>query len=319
MIRTHQSSIRLCLLAVVSLSLLALADKPKLQSVTLSGTSGLTESSGLAFSSLDANCVWTHNDSGDRARLFCFHTQTGALTGSCDLLSADSVDWESMTSVAATSDRATKLIVADSGDNDAVRANITLYRFDEPAPHKQTRLKPSEYETLRVRFPDGPVDCEAIWHDPTERCVLLLAKGRLPLAAVYRVADEDWGTSQSDPQGDKRAGQRIPNAAQENSRATKYVVTATHIATLALPMATGADRDPASGDVWIASYFQAFCFRRGQHANLVEQLGAVPLAIEMPRLRQIEAIAVDRESNVWVTSEGTPAILQRLATGKLHR
>src|SRR5690606_26621269 len=130
----------------------------------------------------------------------------------------------------------------------------------------------------------------------------LMTKGRRIFASVYRVTDRQWSP------------ESVPFDAPENSSRANAgsFVTATKIVTLALPMATGADRDPMTGDIWVASYFQAFCFRRGDHADLATQLADVPVAVEMPRWRQIEAIAVDGESHVWITSEGFPTKLGRL-------
>ncbi|MBB3208203.1 hypothetical protein FHS27_004030 [Rhodopirellula rubra] len=306
--------VRMIVIRVVAVSCLALfafavADDSKSNFVTLTGAPGLTESSGLSFSMSDPACVWTHNDSGDRARLFCFDTRSGRLTGTCELTSAKSVDWEAMTGVPASTDAPAKLIVADCGDNNAVREHITLYRFAEPDPHAQTRLDLADYESLQVRFPNGAVDCEAVWYDPDENCTVLLAKGRLPIAAVFTVSDSSWTSADAA----KRHALRKNNSPRKSGLGP-HRVTASQIATLALPMATGADRDARSGDVWIASYFQAFCFERGRHSSLQEQLGGVPRAVEMPRLRQVEAIAVDSGSRVWVTTEGSPALLHPLST-----
>jgi hypothetical protein len=261
------------------------ATEPLTSSLLLKGAAGLTESSGLAFSTSDPHCVWTHNDSGDTARLFCYDTRTGELTGQCTLVGAESVDWEALTTAGVDEH---ELVVADCGDNLANRDHITLYRFAQPDPHQTSHLNQQQYQALSVRFPDGAVDCEAVWYDAAEASVILLAKSRLPFAAVYCVPDRLWDSPVN---------------------ATDKTVTAIRISTLNIPMATGADRDPVSGDVWVANYFQAFCFRRGEHVTLATQLATIPDAFEMPRLRQIEAIAVDRHSNVWVTSEGVPALL----------
>ncbi len=268
--------------------------------VELTGTDELTESSGLAFSTRDPNCIWTHNDSGHAPKLFAFDIRTGKLTGECRLAGATAMDWESLTSAGKDS---RELIVADSGDNDARREFITLYRFDEPDPHRITELAASDYQSLSMRFPGGPVDCEAVWYDASESSLMLLTKGRLPFAGAFRVPDELWQQSVA------------PDDARERSPAADApppIVTAIKIATLALPMATGADLDPVTGDIWVASYFQAFCFQRGTHANLHDQLTDVPIAVEMPRWRQIEGIAVDKKSQVWITTEGIPAKLGRL-------
>ncbi|TWT73266.1 hypothetical protein [Allorhodopirellula solitaria] len=267
--------------------------------VSLTSNTELAESSGLAFSTRDPHCIWTHNDSGHAATLFAFDSRTGLQTGECHLAGVNAIDWESLTS-AGLGRR--ELIVADSGDNDARREFITLYRFDEPDPHETTRLSPSDYGQLHVRYPGGAIDCEAVWYDEVESSLILLGKGRLPFAGVYRISDQHWQQSkaQASPM-DRRESEVRPD-----------VVTAKRIATLALPMATGADRDPATGDIWITSYFQAFCFRRGDYTSLTTQLASIPTAVDMPRWRQIEALAVDADSQVWITSEGHPAKLGRL-------
>lgn len=267
--------------------------------VQLTGASELTESSGMAFSTRDPNCIWTHNDSGGAAKLYAYDIGTGKLTGHCRLTGAAAVDWESLTSAGAD---ARELIVADCGDNDARRKSITLYRFDEPDPHRVTELAAGDYRSLRVRFPDGPADCEAVWYDTNDSSLMFMTKGRRLFASVYRVPDQLWSPALQ------------PEIAPEKTRGAndESIVTATKVVTLALPMATAADRDPTTGDIWVASYFQAFCFRRGNHVDLPSQLADVPVASEMPRWRQIEAIAVDGKSQVWITSEGYPAKLGRL-------
>ncbi len=288
----------------ITFSVLLAAEQPanKLieDTVQLSGTSELTESSGLAFSTRDPHCVWTHNDSGNAAKLFAFDTRTGNLTGECRLNGVDAADWESLTTAGKDF---RELVVADSGDNDGRRDHISLYRFDEPDPKRLTELSPSDYQILHLRFPDGAVDCEAVWYDISESSLLFLGKGRLPFAGVYRVADSQWA---------RKVTSALARNSSSNHPTASEILTAAKIATLALPMATGADRDPATGDIWIASYFQAFCFRRGKHTQLQSQLTDIPIATKMPPWRQIEAIAVDHKSQVWITSEGIPAKLGRL-------
>ncbi|TWU10643.1 hypothetical protein [Allorhodopirellula heiligendammensis] len=268
--------------------------------VSLTGTTKLNESSGLVFSTRDPNCVWTHNDSGNSARLYAFDHRTGELTGECRLTGVKAVDWESLTTAGLDYQ---ELIVADCGDNDALRKHLTMYRFEEPDPHRSTKLSASEFQTLHVRFPDGPADCEAVWYDAGEENLMLMTKGRLALARVYRVADSQWSDSQQ--------RQRAPGVSPV-VEAPVEITTAFKVTSVALPMATGADLDRASGDIWVSSYFQAFCFPRGDHSSVQEQLSAVPIAVEMPRWRQIEAIAVDNHSQVWITSEGNPTKLGRL-------
>ena len=48
---------------------------------------------------------------------------------------------------------------------------------------------------VRFAYADGPRDCEAVLVDGTQPQVVLIAKGRLPLAGVYvlEIPAEVWG------------------------------------------------------------------------------------------------------------------------------
>lgn len=268
------------------------ADDLSIHSVPIDGPE-INESSGLAFSNLDPSCVWTHNDSGDRARLFSIDHSTGKTVGSCELSSVNAIDFESMTSVAPSEKDGSsgQLIVADCGDNLNSRSHITFYEFDEPSPRQETVLDDNAVREYRVRFPDGPRDCEAIWYDAASSSLVLLAKTVAPWAGVYEVPMRSLRSS--------REGDVIP---------------CKRIATVAVPLVTGADRDGRTGDVWVSTYWQAFCFSRQGDEDLAVQLARVPQAFAMPRWKQIEGIAVDNESQPWVTSEGSPGMLGRVLT-----
>jgi hypothetical protein len=73
------------------------------------------------------------------------------------------------------------------------------------------------------------------------------------------------------------------------------------------------DIDPATGSLWVTSYFQAFEFPSEQpNRSLASLFDQTPALHQLPRWKQIEAIAVDPDSRVWVTSEGKPARIGRL-------
>ena len=90
-------------------------------------------------------------------------------------------------------------------------------------------------------------------------------------------------------------------------------VTAKKIGTVALPLVTGADVDQVTGDLWVTTYFQAFQFRLSDRMQpLREQIRKLPQAVDLPKWEQVEAVAVDSDQNVWITSEGSPTPLGRL-------
>ncbi|MGB7325141.1 MAG: hypothetical protein WBD31_09735 [Rubripirellula sp.] len=250
----------------------------------------LTESSGLAFSNRRAKTVWTHNDSGGRPELFAFDSAGKRLARHPFAAIKQATDWEDIASF-VDGDRP-RMLIADCGDNNGNRASIPIYLFDEPDPSLPT--KEVNLQTLRVTYPDGPRDCEAVAVDVRRRLIVFVTKSVLPVSGVYTIP--------------------LPPR-DEQAKSQTLDVTATRICTLAIPMVTAADFDPETGELWVINYFQAFRFSHID-AALTEQLTALPIAMDLPKLRQIEAIAVDRNGAAWVTSEGNPALMQMIETPK---
>ena len=279
----------------------------------------LNESSGLATSHLKPDRLWTHNDSGGEASLFAFAATTGSKTGMCSLAGAVATDWEDMASF--IDQGVPRLLVADCGDNQASRASIRLHLFDEPDPDATLRL--SDYQTLQVRFSDGPRDCEAVAVDVQRRKIILIAKGRLPVAGIYvldlppRASEASQTGSNHDrlsAVGRQTAGERTAHEQISLEQTSPdQVMIAQRVGTLPLPMITAMDIDGRTGDAVVVTYLGGFRFAQGQpRVSVREQFSSVAEAIELPRWKQIEAVAFDQRGNIWVTSEGSPAPLIRL-------
>lgn len=256
----------------------------------------LTESSGLAFSRRSPRCVWTHNDSGGAAVVYAF-TIDGNATGRAQLALPDRpIDWEDMASFSV--DGEAMLLVADCGDNGAKRASIRLHFIHEPDPNQTTLVKPAM--TLNVTYPDGPRDCEAVVVDELSGQVFLFTKSFLPTCGVFSVD--------------------IPAWPPEDDSTTDWVtaihsVTAVKQTTLTIPLITAADVDAVTGDLMLAGYFQGYRYRRHNASETLEtMLRRLPEPVTLAPLKQIEAIAFDAKGHAWVTSEGRPALMQRLVT-----
>ncbi|QDT08119.1 hypothetical protein [Planctomycetes bacterium K23_9] len=249
--------------------------------------SDVTESSGLAVSNVGKNRWWTHNDSGNKSYLYAVDNR-GKATGRCRLKGIENKDWEDMASF--VHDGYPRLLVADSGNNLHKRKSIELYLLDEPNPDKKTDQK--RVQVLHVTFPDQPRDCEAIAVDTERQKVVLITKGKLPYAVVYTI---DLPKRNSRPAGD-----------------TEKIV-AQKATTLSIPMVSGMDIDSKNGDVWIVNYFQAFHFKRtANDQKLSEQFAKLPQIYSLPNWKQVEAVAVDQQHQVWITSEGKSPPLGRL-------
>lgn len=250
----------------------------------------LLESSGLAVSNLRSSTFWTHNDSGGKPKLYAFD-QSGRKLGSASLDAVRMNDWEDMASY--RDQGIPRLLVADCGDNTGTRSRIELHLFDEPDPTETTEIDDKLIQTIGITYPNGPRDCEAVAVDTFRECIILVTKSRFFACDVYT----------------------IPLPRRELG-VEDYRANATHIVSLSIPMVTAMDIDVGNGDLWISSYFQVFRFPASSRTgSLRKQLSEIPEAFDLPRWRQIEAVAVDQSHSLWLTSEGSNPPLGRLPPG----
>ncbi|MBT8098812.1 MAG: hypothetical protein KJO82_03635, partial [Gammaproteobacteria bacterium] len=164
------------------------ADRPAGLKVTLNVPGNLenkdiAEASGLAASRRRDDLLWTHNDSGSRARIYALGL-AGESRGRAKIKGADNKDWEDM--AAFVLDGVPYLLIADVGDNAAKRDTVMLYIVEEPdlEADDKPELKPA-WE-IELRYPGGPRDVEAVAVDSENAQVLLLAKRTIP-AELYAV------------------------------------------------------------------------------------------------------------------------------------
>ncbi len=90
----------------------------------------INESSGLVKSRRLNGVFWTHNDSGDRPRIFAV-TREGRSIGTVEIAGARNVDWEDI-----AIDDAGFLYLCDIGDNRNRRTDLVVYRVPEVDPHR---------------------------------------------------------------------------------------------------------------------------------------------------------------------------------------
>ena len=155
---------------------------------------GLGESSGLVLSRRLPGVFWSHNDSGDEARLFALDSTgasirppwTEADTG-LRVLEAANHDWEDL----ALGD-AGNLILADVGNNSNARRDLCLYVVPEPDPRRLeaarpvTRILVAWPDQTEFPAPDMNRDCEAIFF--ARGAVHFLTKHRTDrLTRLYRL------------------------------------------------------------------------------------------------------------------------------------
>jgi hypothetical protein len=135
------------------------------------GDPRIAESSGLAASVRHPGVLWTHNDSGDSARLFALGLD-GRVLATVTLAGVDARDWEA---VATGRDDAGRpaLFVGDIGDNLSSQRSVSVYRLTEPAALRDATVPARRY---RLRYADGPHNAEALLVDPRSNRLYVASK-----------------------------------------------------------------------------------------------------------------------------------------------
>jgi hypothetical protein len=135
----------------------------------------MQEASGLVASTKNPGYFWTHNDSGDTSRLFLIN-QKGQIKAQVLLEGVDAIDWEEITIVSDTSE--TYIIVADIGDNQAIRSSVSLLKFIEPEVSDLDKLVMSAdaISTMQLTYKEGARDAESLFWDRNKNEIVLITK-----------------------------------------------------------------------------------------------------------------------------------------------
>jgi hypothetical protein len=152
------------------------------------------ESSGLVASRRNPDLFWTHNDSGDEPLIFAFDRQ-GQRRGVWRVEGAKARDWEDIAIGPGPERGRPYIYVGDIGDNQNGREAIVVYRILEPAVETgdagSSRTNPRRTETaavIRIRYPDGAHDAEALMVHPSTGEIYLAVKAVAPSAVIYKLS-----------------------------------------------------------------------------------------------------------------------------------
>ena len=257
------------------------------------------ELSGLARSHADPGVLWGHNDSGGGSRLYRIGLH-GEDYGEVRVKDAPASDWED---IAAFDDAGgPALLIADTGDNFALRSFGVLYAVRDPG----RRGTPALLWRLDFRFPDGARDCEAVAVDAQAREILLLSKRDLP-PRLYRLP-----LPASPPRGAQVAEFVGEVTSLPLSTLLDHVKSpiASHFAYLP----TALDLAPDGSAAVVATPRHVYLFRRGPGMSWLQALQRPPLALEPPRaMDQVEAATFSADGrDLFVGSEGRPGRMARL-------
>jgi hypothetical protein len=153
----------------------------------------ITESSGVAASRRSPGLFWTHNDSGDGPFVYAFD-RAGRRRGTFRVEGAQARDWEDIAAGPGPEPGRPYLYVGDVGDNEGKRDTVVVYRFPEPeltdadaAAAREAPRATARAEAIRLKYPDGAHNAEALLVHPSTGDLYVLTKGG-DSAGVYKLA-----------------------------------------------------------------------------------------------------------------------------------
>jgi hypothetical protein len=254
--------------------------------------SAATELSGLALSRTQPGVLWTHNDSGDRARVLAV-TPDGRLLAEVTVTGAENVDWEDI-ATGPSPDGGEALYIADTGDNERHRPGVVVYRVAEPLVRDGEPGASAPATRLALRYPDGAHDAEALLVDQAGGTVVVVTKSFRGVAGVYSAGRPDAGTTTVL----RRRGRLVLGGGEA---------------------VTGGSVAADGRTIVLRTYDRAFVWTRRTREPLASALRRRPCAVRANLLaeRQGEAIALMRDGRAFYTvPEGSQPAIRRYVAAR---
>lgn len=268
--------------------------------------SKIMEASGLAPSQLNNEVLWTVNDSGNPPVLYAVDS-TGWVQGEFRLQDVKNKDWEDLASFRING--APYIMIADVGDNRAVRQTCSLIVIREPDINSSNKTRSIPISgMMEFRYEDGPRDCESVAVDTIRNKVMLLSKRTQP-PVIYELPLIPEGTD--DIMVAKRIAElkNIPHPTKEDLKVRygKY-----------RSQPTAMDISSDGMNLVVLTYKHAYLYKRSKGQDWSDTVSKDPECIILPLpdtgvLSIREALCFAGSSmQLFVTSELTPAPIYRL-------
>lgn len=245
----------------------------------------VNESSGLAASSRSSEYFFTHNDSGDSARIFAINRK-GETLATFRVPGARNVDWEDMARGRDEQGRDV-LFVGDTGDNGASRDQVQVYRIPEPevdVSRRGVQAETAAATRFELQYPDGPHDCETLLVNMTNGTLYLVSKEKAFRASgVYSTT-----------------GPLVPGQVNRLTKVgwIRFLTLPATVRgltdTLGRMMATAGDISPSGDRVVIRTYTDAYEWTIPQ-SDVGAAFRSEPTQLSLPAMPQGESAAYTRD------------------------
>ncbi len=232
--------------------------------------SSISESSRIVRSRSDPGRYWTHNDSGDFARIFPVDEQGNIIKTHVRIKGAANRDWEDI-----AADDEGRLFIADIGNNFNTRKDLGIYIIDEPDPAAGRVAEGAR--RIPVHYPDQDAFPPAKKNFDAE--ALFWARGRIYVLTKHR---SDTYTTLY----------RLDSLEETTSNAL------TRLATFDTGgQVTGADASPDGNRIVLLTYASVWMFEADTDDYFRGKVWWLPIAA-----RQCEGICFDG-TDIMITNE----------------
>jgi hypothetical protein len=260
----------------------------------------LEEASGISESINNPGYLWTHNDSGDEARIFLIDKQ-GKIKATVHLDSARNRDWEDIAIGPGPEEGKTYLYIGDIGDNESEHRYKYIYRLQEPVVDV-TRTRDttiSDVERIKVKLPDGARDAESLMIDPLTKDLFIISKRELR-ASVYRVpypqsSKEVMLAELAIPELELDKVSRVDTVLKDGEALVRGYHPKYYYQIVA------ADISPDGSEVLVKSYSNVYYWKRKSNESIIQVLNRAPLILQYDPEPQGEAITFDSKGIGYYT------------------
>lgn len=152
------------------------------QAFTITGAS-IKEASGIADSKSIPGHLWIQEDGGNASNLYILK-HDGTVVDSVQMEGIVNRDWEEIVLGKGPDAQLNYLYLGETGDNNLVYAEYSIYRFVEPVAGVK---KVADFDVIRIAYTDGSHDVEAFIVDDATKDIYLITKRDQP-SRVYKIA-----------------------------------------------------------------------------------------------------------------------------------
>ncbi|WP_379004289.1 hypothetical protein [Parapedobacter sp. GCM10030251] len=239
----------------------------------------INEASGLVTSVKNPGFLWTHNDSGDAARIFLID-DSAQLKATYYLQGVTARDWEDIGTM-ARSER-NYLLVGDIGDNGGRRPYIKVHRIEEPVMHRREisidTIPREHIATYVLKYEDGPRDAESLFFDPIDNYLYVISKRELR-SGIYRTVFPETPTD---------------------------TLVLKHVGTLPHTFITSADLSEDGTEILMKNLLNVFYWQRSPGESIPQSLKRPAVRLPYRPEPQGEAVAFSRDGRGYYTLSEAP-------------